>query len=47
MRQVGGGRYDMCGRFGRQVGPEESPGGSGGAQDGPLGRFENSHFLLT
>ena len=45
MRQIGGGRCDTCGRLGRQVGPEESLGGSGGSQGGSLGGFENSHFL--
>ena len=33
MRQIGGGRCDTCGRLGRQVGPEESPGGSGGPRE--------------
>ena len=46
MRQIGGGRCDTCGRLGRQVGPEESPGGSRESQGGSLGGFENSHFLF-
>ena len=46
MRQIGGGRCDTCGRLGRQVGSEESPGGSGGSQEGSLGWSENIHFLF-
>ena len=47
MRQIGGGRCDTCGRLGRQVDPEEVPGGSGGSEEGSLGGFENSRLLFV
>ena len=45
MRQMGGGRRDTCSRLGRQVGLEESLGGSGWSQGDSVGGFENSHSL--
>ena len=46
MRQIGVGRCDTCGRLGRQVGPKESPGGSGGSREVLWGALKQ-HFLLS
>ena len=45
--RLAGLRCETCGRLGRQVGPEETPGGSGGLHRGSLGGFENGHFLFV
>ena len=42
------GRCDTCGRLGRQVGAEESPGGSGGgARDVLWGALKTRNFLFV
>ena len=46
MRQIGGARCDTCGRLGRQVGPEESPGGSRGPREVLWGALKTVISLL-